>query len=79
MGRKMEFIDPDDVRDTFCSGLALVEMLEGDMVRFWLYSEEQGTKIIRSKLVMRVSTAFNANHRTQMVLNAHKPLRLVKS
>lgn len=44
-------VEPVPIDDTFLNGIYKVEVLPGDLVRFWLYVEENGQKIIKAKNV----------------------------
>ena len=44
-------IEPVPVDDLFLTGIHCVEHLPGDLVRFWLYVQEDGQRIIKAKTV----------------------------
>jgi hypothetical protein len=77
----MDAIEPEIVPDTYVSGCAYVEVLEHGLVRFWLYSEEHGERVIKAKLVMAIQAGLEANDMSGAALRAaHRkinPLRVV--
>ncbi len=75
----MEFIDPNDIRDTFLCGCCLIEALGHGMIRMWCYSEEQGEQIIRAKLILPLSRALEINAQVRRELARLSPLKIVKN
>jgi hypothetical protein len=57
----MNAIEPEIVPDIYASGLAFVEPLEHGLVRFWLYAEENGERIVKAKIVMALEAGLEAN------------------
>ena len=81
----MEYIEPESVIDTVCTGIAKIEDMGDGMVRVWLYADESLTekfKVIRAKLVFQLDRVVTLNQQAAdafaVLQKARKPkLRVI--
>lgn len=75
-------IEPVPVEDTFLTGVHWIEHLPGDLIRYWLYVEEDGEHVIKAKNVFpmcAVAKMQHVHHQAFVAINGTDRPRVIKS